>query len=192
VEGAAVIDLSWQPPTLTTTRLVLRPFTPRDANALFRVASNPNVTQYTLWSTHRTLDDSEMFITSYARGQYQQRVPEPLAICPNSDLNEIMGAVGCFWAAREHQSMELGYWVGEPWWGQGFAGEAARALVTYVFEEYLVQRVQAHCVVQNDASARVLEKLGFQFEGIARSAALLHGTFFDVKRYAILRDEWKG
>ncbi|MFL5329015.1 MAG: GNAT family N-acetyltransferase [Gemmataceae bacterium] len=181
----------WQPPTLTTSRLVLRGFHGSDASALFRVASNPNVTRYTLWNAHRNIDDSHNYISSYARSQYMQQVPEPLAICPLGDITQIMGSVGCFWVAREHQSMELGYWIGEPWWGQGLATEAARALVTHVFEDYVVERMQAHCVVANDASSRVIEKLGFQFEGVARSAVCLRGTFYDVKRYAILRKEWR-
>src|SRR4051812_30392379 len=111
LEGAAVIELLWQPPTLTTERLVVRPFTPADAEPLYKIASNPNVTRYTLWSQHRNLDDARNYISTYARSQYLLEVPEPLAICPIGDLSKILGAVGCFWVAREHHSMELGYWL---------------------------------------------------------------------------------
>ena len=187
-----MIDLGWQPPTLTTGRLVIRPFTPADAEALYPAASNPNVTRYTLWSYHRSLEESRNFIISYARTQYMQEVPEPLAICPIENLSKILGADGCFWVAREHQSMELGYWIAEEHWGKGYATEAARALVTYVFENYAVNRMQAHCVVENEPSTKVIERLGFQFEGVARSAVCLRGTFHDVKRYAVLKNEWKG
>jgi ribosomal-protein-alanine N-acetyltransferase len=87
--------------------------------------------------------------------------------------------------------MELGYWIAEPFWGQGYAAEAARTVVTFAFQQFEVERMQSHCTAENLASAHVLEKLGFQFEGIARSAVRMHGQFRDMRRYAILRGEWK-
>lgn len=186
-----MIALAWQPPTLTTERLVVRPFGREDADSLFRAASNPNVTRRTLWQAHEDLDASLRFITGYAINQYYQEIPEPLAVARREAPAEVIGTVGCFWVSKEHYSMELGYWIAEPLWGKGYAAEASRALVTWLFANYAVNRLQAHCVADNDASERVLHKLGFQFEGVARSAVCLRGQFFDVKRFAVLRDEWR-
>ncbi len=184
-------EFGWQPPVLTTARLVVRPFIAADIPELFRLASNPNVARYTLWSAHRSRDDSHNFIHSYAQSQYLAQVPEPMAIALVENTAALVGSIGCFWSAREHKSMELGYWVAEEYWGRGYAVEAATVLLDHVFAEFDVVRMQAHCVVANEPSARVIRKLGFQFEGVARSAAWLRGTCYDVERYAILKSEWK-
>lgn len=190
-DAAAFWETDWRPPALETERLRLRAFEDRDAAGVFAYAGNPNVTQYTLWETHRTIADSANFVGPYARSRYADQNPEPVAVTLK-ETREIIGAVGCFWATKPHRCMELGYWLAEPYWGRGFAAEAARALVSYVFRDFEVERVQAHCVVGNDASARVLEKLGLKFEGIARSAVFRRERFWDVRRYAVLRGEWPG
>ena len=119
-----------------------------------------------------------------------RQIPEPVALALRTAPAEVIGAAGCFWASKDHFAMELGYWLAEPFWGQGLAVEAGRAMADYAFASFAVERLQAHCVVENAASARVLEKIGFQYEGVTRSAVCLRGTFHDVRRYAILRREW--
>lgn len=185
-----MITFDWLPPTIETARLVIRPFVASDAPSLFRSASNPNVTRFTSWDYHRDLDESAAFIAGYATSQYYLQIPEPVALALRTAPDEVIGASGCFWANRDHFSMEIGYWLAEPYWGQGLAVEAARAMTEYVFATFAVERLQAHCVVANAASGRVLEKIGMKFEGVSRSGICLRGTFHDVKRYAILRNEW--
>jgi ribosomal-protein-alanine N-acetyltransferase len=183
------IDPGWRPPTLTTERLVLRALLPNDAADLYRHASNPNVTRYTTWDAHTSIAQSESFISEYAKGQYLQAIPEPIAMTLRAPPGELIGVIGCTWARREHFCMELGYWVGEPHWGRGYAAEAAKALVTSVFATYTVERVQAHCIAENVSSARVLEKIGMKYEGTARSAIYLRGRFHDIRWFAITRGE---
>lgn len=185
-----LIGTGWRPPRLQTQRLVLRGLEESDAAALFQHASNPNVTRYTTWDAHRSIEDSRQFILNHAFSRYLEAIPEPIAICHRSDESDIVGMIGCHWAAREHLCMELGYWIAEPYWGRGYAGEAARSLLDWVFANYTVQRVQAHCIVENTGSSRVMEKLGMTPEGIRRSAINRHGRFWDVCFYAVLRDEW--
>jgi ribosomal-protein-alanine N-acetyltransferase len=184
-----MIDPIWRPPVLETTRLRLRPFDAADAPTLFAIASNPNVTRFTLWEAHRTLDDTRIFLNEYARSRYLEGVPDPCAIelKPGSEL---IGSVGCFWASQPNRCMELGYWLGEPFWGRGLATEAARALIGHVFFAYEAERVQAHYIEGNIASGRVLEKAGLLFEGIRRRALFHRGRFWDLHCYAALRGEW--
>ena len=85
--------------------------------------------------------------------------------------------------------MELGYWLGEPFWGQGLATEAAGALLEHAFAGYPVERVQAHHFEGNTASGRVLEKIGMQFEGVRRRALFHRERFWDLHCYAVLRKQ---
>ena len=191
----------WRPPTLTTEHLVLRAFTEDDARPLFHHARNPNVTRFTLWEAHTSVEDTFVFIRDYAVLRYLEGMAEPYAItvkpdphpvgaCGVKPTTEPIGACGCFWAAKPHHTMELGYWIAEPFWGKGYVVEACRAVLNFVFPEYTPERMQARVIAGNDASARVLEKLGFRDEGTLRRSLLRRGNFEDVRMFSLLRDEW--
>jgi ribosomal-protein-alanine N-acetyltransferase len=180
----------WRPPILTTSRLTLRAFTDEDADAVFAHAKNPNVTRFTLWDHHKNINDTLIFVHDYAQIRYREGMPEPYAITINPDTRPV-GSLGCFWAAKPNLTMELGYWIAEPFWGKGYIVEAARAVLAHAFAHYDVQRMQARVIEGNDASARVLAKLGFREEGTLRKALLRRGKFEDVRIFSLLREEWK-
>jgi ribosomal-protein-alanine N-acetyltransferase len=190
--GEVRFDPTWRPPILETERLVLRPYEESDAPLIFPLASNPNSTRFTLWEHHKSLDDSDTFTRDYARSRYAEGVPDPLAVCLKEDPErKPIGSVGCFWASAPNRCMELGYWLAEPYWGRGLIVEACRALVGYAFESLQPKRMQARVIAGNDASVRVLEKLGFRAEGVLRAALLRRGKFEDVHIFAMLREEWR-
>ncbi|MFM8275049.1 MAG: GNAT family N-acetyltransferase [Gemmata sp.] len=179
----------WRPPTLATPRLTLRAFTAADAEPLFEHAKNPNVARFTLWDAHKTVADAELFVRDYAVLRYLEGMAEPYAVTITPDPRPV-GACGCFWAASQHRTMELGYWIGEPFWGNGYAAEACRAVLEYAFAEYKPERVQARVIDGNHASERVLTKLGFKHEGVLRRSLLRRGHMEDVRLYSLLPDEW--
>jgi ribosomal-protein-alanine N-acetyltransferase len=186
-----MMPFDWRPPTLTTPRLVLRAFEESDAAALFPHAANPAVTRFTLWDHHRTLDDTLMFVRDYARSRYAEGVPEPYAITLADDpAGRPVGALGCFWASVPNRTMELGYWLAEPFWGRGLVAEACRAVVSHSFATCDPERMQARVIVGNAASVRVLEKIGFRYEGTWRSGLFRRGRFEDVMFFAVLKGEW--
>jgi ribosomal-protein-alanine N-acetyltransferase len=180
----------WRPPTLFTPRLVVRPFVEADAGPLFGYAKNPNVTRYTLWDHHKTEAETLAFVRDYARLRYREGMAEPYAIAFATDPATPVGSCGCFWASQANRTMELGYWVAEPFWGQGIVVEACRAVIGYVFEEMKPERMQARVIAGNAPSGRVLEKLGFRYEGTLRAGHLRRGVFEDVMMYSLLRTEW--
>jgi ribosomal-protein-alanine N-acetyltransferase len=181
--------IGWRPPTLTTERLILRAFAEDDAEPLFAHACNTNVARFTLWDAHRTIDDTLLFLRDYAVLRYLEGMPEPYAIVIPPDPRPV-GSCGCFWASRPHQTMELGYWIGEPFWGKGYIVEASRSVLNLAFKEHRPQRMQARVIDGNEASMRVLQKLGFTTEGKLRRALLRRGNFEDVWLFSILREEW--
>jgi ribosomal-protein-alanine N-acetyltransferase len=176
-------------PDLHTPRLRLRALTVDDVDAVFGICSNPNMTRYTLFETHGTLSASQAFIVDYALPNYAQGVPDPFAITLKS-TGELIGCTGGHWTeSRCNRCVEFGYWIGEPHWNQGYATEAVKALVPYLFEALRPARIQAHCMGPNDASARVLEKAGLQYEGTLRKAVCRRGAFMDMRIYAIVSEE---
>lgn len=84
-------------------------------------------------------------------------------------------------------SVEMGYWLGEPFWGRGFATRAVRASSEWAFDGYKVIRVFATVFSHNNASIRVLEKSGFTREGLLRRSAIKHGAILDQIMYAKVR-----
>src|SRR5262245_25670350 len=180
----------WRPPALETPRLILRPISEADAECIFRYASNPNVTRYTLFETHRDLGDALTFVREFAMKHYADGLPGPFGICWKEQPTEVLGTLGCFWATQVNKTMELGFAIAEEFWGRGIVAEASQAVISHVFANYDVVRLQAHCMAENSASARVMEKLGMTFEGRLRQGVLRRGRSWDMLIYSVLRTEW--
>ncbi len=101
----------------------------------------------------------------------------------------LIGAAALRFTAASNRG-ELGYWIGRPYWGQGFASEAAGAMVQYAFTGRGLHRVYAHHMIGNPASGRVLRKAGMRQEGVLRQHFRKDGMFHDVVVYGLLREEW--
>ncbi len=90
------------------------------------------------------------------------------------------------------QSGTIGYWVGEPFAGQGYMTEALRVLLPTLFGELRLHRVEAACILTNIASIRVLEKCGFAREGVARRYLCINGVWQDHYLYGLLSEDLRG
>jgi len=101
--------------------------------------------------------------------------------------NELCGVIGLILQTDVYRkSSEMGYWIGEPYWGKGIATEAVGKIIRYGFEELELERIFAGAYEYNVASMRVLEKNGFIKEGISRKSALKNGQFYDEHKYGKL------
>ncbi len=85
----------------------------------------------------------------------------------------------------------LAYWLLPEYQGEGLGGAAVSLLLAYGFDELRLHRVQAHCLATNDASAGLLESLGFEREGRARDRQFVAGAYVDMVQYGLLEDEWR-
>lgn len=100
----------------------------------------------------------------------------------------VIGSIGVFRCENIHsQTAEMGYYIGEPYWGKGFMTSAVKQVCKYVFDNTNIIRIFAEPFAHNTASCRVLEKAGFQFEGTLRSNAVKNGKVLDMKMYALVR-----
>jgi RimJ/RimL family protein N-acetyltransferase len=175
-------------PVLSTDLLFLRPFAKEDLSEVLALVQDKEVAATTL------------------------NIPYP---CSETEihewfdlqLRELEEGRGLRWAVRlittdeligamklathpEYESAELGYWIGKPYWGNGYASEAARLVVDYAFSTLELNRIEAHAMVENLSSAKILLKLGMQEEGYHPQLIKKWGEFKDVKTYGLLREQW--
>lgn len=106
------------------------------------------------------------------------------------DDGNLLGAVGLV-LQPAHLSAELGYWIGVPYWGRGYATEAAARVMEYGFSALGLNRIEAHHLAGNPASGRVMRKLGMRYEGTLRQKVRKWGRFEDVVMYGLLAAEWR-
>lgn len=100
----------------------------------------------------------------------------------------VIGSIGVFRCDNIHsRTAEMGYYIGEPYWGRGYATSAVRQICRYVFEHTDIIRIFAEPFAYNTASCHVLEKAGFQLEGILHSNAVKCGRTIDMKMYALIK-----
>jgi RimJ/RimL family protein N-acetyltransferase len=174
-------------PTLVTARLALRPFTLADAPAVRRLAGAREVAATTLVIPHPYPEGAaETWIAGHAEA-FASRRQLDLAITLRDD-GALIGAIGLTPDSRL-ETAELGYWIGVPYWGRGYATEAVRAIIPYGFAELGLHRIQAQHFTGNPASGRVMERAGMRYEGIRRGAVRKHDRFEDVAVFAALADD---
>ncbi len=178
------------PQVIETPRMILRPLVDSDVESVFEYCSDPEVSKFTTWSPHRTLDDSQLLI-SYAKKNYQRNIPEPYAITLKSNPQKVIGTIGWFWVSELHKNIEIAYALAKDLWGQGLIFEASKAVLDLAIKNHDIHRISSRCIAENSGSARVLEKLGMTYEGTQRQVMYIKGQFVDLKLYAILRSEWK-
>ncbi|MGD9702477.1 MAG: GNAT family N-acetyltransferase [Acidimicrobiia bacterium] len=169
-----------------TARLLLRPFTATDAPALAAYRSDPDVARFQDWDLPFSVEDAEKLIA----GQAGQSGPErggwyQIAIEHDGELVGDL-ALGL---DDSGQLATLGYSLRSDRQGSGFATEAAEALIDRLFESFGIHRVAATLDPANIASARLLERLGFRYEGRGLQMALVRGEWCDDDRYALLRSD---
>ena len=175
-------------PSLETERLVLRPFELGDAPRVKHLAGDYDIAATTLNVPHPYKDGmAEKWI-----GSHQERFEkgeETVFAITRKGSGELIGAMGLL-LKREHEKAELGYWIGKPYWGQGYCTEAARAVLRYAFTDGGLNRVHAYHFHHNPASGRVMQKLGMKHEGRLRQHVKRWGKFVDNELYSILRSEF--
>jgi [ribosomal protein S5]-alanine N-acetyltransferase len=176
-------------PTLRTARLLLRPFTEADTDAIFALHSSSRVLRYWDSPPWKERAQAERFIAA-CRQMEQEGSGARVAIERAADRVFIGWCCLVEWN-QVYRSATLGYCFDEPAWGQGFATEAADALLSWAFDALDLNRVQSDTDTRNTASARVLEKLGFVREGMLRENCIVNGEVSDSWVYGLLRREWK-
>ena len=170
---------------IDTERLRLRPYTESDIPELVRLIGAREVAATTQRIPHPYTEESARDFLANTRNDGEIR----LAVTLRSD-GRLCGGIGLR-PESEHQRAELGYWIGVPYWSNGYATEASRAMLRYGFETLKLHRIYASHFGGNSASRKVLLKLGMRHEGCMREHVCKWGEFIDLEMYAVLRTEWE-
>ncbi len=175
-------------PIIESGRLILRQVTPEDAPDFFACQSDPDVFRYAGRSEETSLESARHMLNILFKRHQEQTMLSSAIV-----LKENLRFIGRFqmeeWSDENHRAA-VGYLLGKQYWGKGYATEALRAVITYLFEQTTVNRIDTFAWSENIASTRVMEKAGMRFEGLARQKRFAKGAFRDLKSYAILREDF--
>lgn len=176
-------------PELKTPRLHLRELRLADAEAIFRIFANDAVTEFYDCATFQRMEQAVAMTQGYMNRFAQQRGIRWGITLANS--NEFIGTCGYNgWTSSSFHS-DIGYALAYPYWGQGLMTEAVAAMVDYGFTQMRLNRIEAWVMPGNHASVRLLQKLGFQVEGVLRQRGYWKEAFHDVILFSLLRNEAK-
>ena len=171
-------------PTLTTERLTLRRFHINDAQRVTDLAGERALAESTFLPHPYKLGMAEQWILSQIDDYNNERLINFAIVITEDDL--LIGSIGLE-LDLNHKRGQLGYWVGLPYWNQGYCTEAARAVVEFGFNELELHRICAPHFKSNPASGRVLQKIGMLHEGTQKEHYLHFGKWEDVDMYGMVR-----
>lgn len=159
-----------------TKRLILRPWEDADAEALYAYASDPDVGPAAGWPVHTSVQMSREVIRDVLQA------PETYAVVLR-ETGEPVGSIGLVKPRLQDvkpsdRALELGYWIGKPYWGRGLIPEAARALIDHAFDDLGCDQLWCAFYAGNAKSARVQEKLGFVPHHVADHGRVEHWQLY--------------
>jgi RimJ/RimL family protein N-acetyltransferase len=174
---------------LQTKRLILRPFVLDDAISVKRLAGDHAIADKTLNIPHPYEDGmAEQWISTH-QSKFEAGENINYAITLQSN-EELIGAIGFVIINRKFDQAELGYWIGRPYWNNGYCTEAGQGILEYGFEDLNLNRIHAFHFKRNPASGKVMQKLGMIQEGLLRQHVKKWDIYEDIVIYGILKNEW--
>ena len=175
-------------PLLRSRRLLLRGLRDDDAPAITALIGDKRVSRWLLSFPYPYPPGAAANWIARTLEGYLDGTGATFAI---TSKGVVMGAIGLRLVAR-HDHAELGYWLGVPYWGQGYAAEAAKKIIGWGFRFYRLRRIYGQYLGDNHASGRVMEKAGMLREGVRRKHLRKGGRWYDAHQFGILREEARG
>ncbi|MHA6261384.1 GNAT family N-acetyltransferase [Sporosarcina sp. CAU 1771] len=174
-------------PVLETDRLILRQVTNDDAKNLLTYFSDTDVVKYYGLEPFKSIDEALDEISWY-KSIFEKGTGIRWGISLKGS-DKIIGSCGFFNKVVEHSRTEIGYELSKEYWGKGIAGEALESVVKYGFQNLQLERIEALLEPANLASLKLLDKMGFEREGLLRHYEFTCGKFDDLYIYSILKSE---
>lgn len=175
---------------IETERLILRPFVPKDAEAMFcNWASDPRVTKFLTWPVHESVEVTRKVLETWV-----EKNDDPKNYQWAIELKEIHEPVGSISAVKiddRKQYAAIGYCIGYAWWGRGITAEALRAVIAFFFEEVGMNCIGACHDPHNPNSGIVMRKAGMTYEGTWRAGGVNNQGICDESWHSILREEYQ-
>lgn len=171
-----------------TKNLLIRPYKRADAQQVWQTFSEKKVYDTTYSIPHpypREMADKWIFFVNQSMRKgfsYEFAIFDRLK-------NTYLGNVGLINVYQEQRNADITYLIHPDYWGMGYASEAALAVISFGFNELNLKRISGRCMVKNKASAKVMEKCGFIYEGTARCEIFKDNEFIDTLHYAVINDK---
>jgi [ribosomal protein S5]-alanine N-acetyltransferase len=175
-------------PSLATERLLLRQIRPDDAEALFAILSDRQVTEFYGSEPHQTLADTQALIAKI-QTRYDQRAALRWGITLKGE-DRLLGSCGFHHFDASYHRAETGYELERVSWRRGIMSEAVAAILAYGFTELGLGRIEAIIDIANQGSKGLLLKLGFTYEGNLRQRYPIGERFEDEHYFGLLKNEW--
>jgi ribosomal-protein-alanine N-acetyltransferase len=172
-------------PKIITERLVLREITEQDAESIYKLLSNPEVIKYDTFERFTDIKQAEDLIECFNE-RFRKKTAIFWGICLKNE-SQIIGFCKCEIEIPKIRS-DFGYNLRPEYWNMGIMTEALGAVIDFIFNKADVNRIEASVSTENNASIRVLEKLGFVKEGVMRKRSYWGGSCHDMVMMAILRN----
>ncbi len=168
-------------------KFTLREWKPEDRESLAKYANNEKIAcnLRNVFPCPYSFSDADFYIGDCIAREGNRQ------ICRAIDVNgEAVGSIGVFLMSDVNEkSAEIGYWLGEPFWGKGIMTEAVKRICAEAFKKFDLERIYADVFERNKGSRRVLEKCGFSFEGTLRNSVFKNGEVLNACSYSLLKDE---
>ena len=175
-------------PKLKTERLLLRRPYLYDTDDIFFCMSDPSISRFETWETHRSNAETAEFlnglILKYEKGSCTSWIIER-----KSDGRAI-GMINLHDIASLSRRAEMGYWIASDCRRRGYAFEAAFAVMDFGFNKVGLNRIVGKCAADNEPSAALMKKLGMVYEGCHREEIWLKNRYADIKIFAMLKEDW--
>lgn len=174
---------------LFTERLHIRPISIADKHDILEYRSDSEANKYQGW-VPKNMHDVEEFIKNLAPQPNSQNTWFQLAIIEQKS-NQLVGDIGIHFLESENKQVEIGFTLDKNYHGNGFANEALKCVIDYIFGELKKHRISASVDPNNIKSIRLLERIGFRKEAHFVESLYLNGKWVDDVIYAMLWREWK-
>ncbi|MFU2206667.1 GNAT family N-acetyltransferase [Streptococcus pluranimalium] len=173
---------------IETQRLTLRPFVINDYQAMFdNWASHQDNVTYVTWPAHDNQEITKSIITSWINderpGYYHWAIVD-------KTKQELIGNISIVDYDEKTQTAEIGYILGKAFWGQGYMTESLKAVISALFTETEVNRIQAVFDTENPASGQVMKKAGMAYEGKLRQSSINNRGLVDISIFSILKSDY--
>ncbi len=175
-------------PVIKTERLTLRRMRVEDCHDMYEYSKREDVTEYLLWSPHPNRTHTRKYL-EYIKTRYDDGEFYDWAVQLDSE-QKMIGTCGFSSIDFANNSAEVGYVINPAYRGRGYAPEALLEIMMFGFLELNLHRIEARYMDGNDASRRVMDKLGMKYEGCARSSLFVKGQYRSIHTCAILSDEF--
>ena len=175
----------FEPVTIETSRLRLRPLQQEDAPAFFEVWSDPAAMRYFSFTPMQTIEQAQARVADKLKSLSDGN--SVICVIESIDTQDVLGDCALFNGVQKCQRADIGFCLRRKYWGRGYMLEAANALIEHGFENAGLRRVEADVDPGNRSSIQLLERLGFQREGYLRERWMIGGEPMDTVLYGLLR-----